>query len=334
MKLEIISYSEEWEKRWDRFVLRDSVNGTFLQTRGFLNYHPSDRFIDVSILILQGSNIVAVVPACMTEENGKKCFFSHKGSTFGGIIIHKEKYNITALEMIFPLLENHLRKEGFQSVYIKSTSDIFTSESGELMDYYFYKNGYQRINELNFFIETDGMSEIITDGWSSGHRRHCHSAEKSGLVFRELNNEEELLRFYRLLEARLSEHGVKPVHTISELKQLEEDYIPENVSFYGVFYADVLIAGTMLFSFGKRVLHTQYLAHDTDYNHMYPMFFLKYHVMQLAREQGYRRVSFGISTEEHGLVLNQGLSLFKEGFGAKYCNNRSYYKDLIPETVV
>lgn len=41
---EILPYSPELEKRWDRFVMNDSVNGTFLQTRKFLNYHPESLY--------------------------------------------------------------------------------------------------------------------------------------------------------------------------------------------------------------------------------------------------------------------------------------------------
>ena len=34
-------YNEQDEEIWDDFVMEKSVNGTFLQTRRFLNYHPS-----------------------------------------------------------------------------------------------------------------------------------------------------------------------------------------------------------------------------------------------------------------------------------------------------
>ena len=45
---EILPYKSDMESRWDRFVMEESVNGTFLQTRKFLNYHPEGRFQDAS----------------------------------------------------------------------------------------------------------------------------------------------------------------------------------------------------------------------------------------------------------------------------------------------
>ena len=38
--ISIIPFIKEYEERWDEFVLKKAVNGTFLQTREFLNYHP------------------------------------------------------------------------------------------------------------------------------------------------------------------------------------------------------------------------------------------------------------------------------------------------------
>lgn len=41
-------YDESSEKQWDQFISEKSINGTFLQSRRFLNYHPKGRFKDVS----------------------------------------------------------------------------------------------------------------------------------------------------------------------------------------------------------------------------------------------------------------------------------------------
>lgn len=70
----IINYKAEYEKQWDTFVMEHSVNGTFLQTRRFLNYHPKNRFSDVSVLIYDKETIEAVCLACAIDNN--KTFYS------------------------------------------------------------------------------------------------------------------------------------------------------------------------------------------------------------------------------------------------------------------
>ena len=328
MALEIIRYTSDYEEKWDRFVLSNSINGTFLQTRLFFNYHPEGRFKDCSILVMQGSNIVAVIPACETTEDGKRCFFSHKGSTFGGLVISKSKYNISTLEDIFQLIEQYLVDEGYECAYFKSTSDVFSKESTDLIDYYFYKNGYGTINELSFYIDCSRIEEDITKTWASGRRRDYKYSLNNNMEFRRLINDEELESFYSILNDNLARHNAKPVHTIEELKEFRDERFVDEVDFYGVFYENKLIAGTMLFYFGSDVLHTQYLAQNAEYSHLFTMNFLNYNLIKLAKERGFRKFSFGISTEQKGKVLNTGLAVFKEGFGTQFCNNRSYYKIL------
>ena len=41
----IIKYNSSLEHEWDEFI-NNSINGTFLQSRRFLNYHPEGRFVD------------------------------------------------------------------------------------------------------------------------------------------------------------------------------------------------------------------------------------------------------------------------------------------------
>lgn len=77
-------YEDSLEEQWDKFITEKSINGTFLQSRRFFNYHPAGRFKDVSLVVYnEKNNIAALIPACELEQDGKKVFFSHKGTTFG-----------------------------------------------------------------------------------------------------------------------------------------------------------------------------------------------------------------------------------------------------------
>ena len=65
------------------------MNGTFLQTARFLNYHPEGRFHDASFFAEKSGIVVAVVPGCSIDGR----FVSHQGSTFGGPVISKDFYS-------------------------------------------------------------------------------------------------------------------------------------------------------------------------------------------------------------------------------------------------
>ena len=50
-KLTVVPYTPDHAARWDDFVLNHSANGTFLQSRRFLSYHPQGRFTDASVMV-------------------------------------------------------------------------------------------------------------------------------------------------------------------------------------------------------------------------------------------------------------------------------------------
>ncbi len=70
-------YEDSLEEQWDKFITEKSINGTFLQSRRFFNYHPAGRFKDVSLVVYnEKNNIAALIPACELEQDGKKRYFS------------------------------------------------------------------------------------------------------------------------------------------------------------------------------------------------------------------------------------------------------------------
>ena len=52
-----------------------------------------------------------------------------------------------------------------------------------------------------------------------------------------------------------------------------------------------------------------------------------YQVLCAAAAKGCKALSFGISTEDNGKVLNFGLVESKEGYGSRHALNLSFAKD-------
>lgn len=181
-KYQILNFKKEYEEKWDYFVMNSSVNGTFLQTRRFLNYHPADRFIDFSLVVLdKKGNIAAVCPGCVQYENNKKVFFSHKGSTFGGIIIERKTYSAEKVIEIIDSIEGFLSINGFNKIIYKITPNIFCSENADLLEYALYYRNYKEEKELNLQIEFADYKENIMDNLSQMKKRNVHKCEKAGL---------------------------------------------------------------------------------------------------------------------------------------------------------
>ena len=84
-------YEDSLEEQWDKFITEKSINGTFLQSRRFFNYHPAGRFKDVSLVVYnEKNNIAALIPACELEQDGKRYrpFYFRRG-VFLFILIYR-----------------------------------------------------------------------------------------------------------------------------------------------------------------------------------------------------------------------------------------------------
>lgn len=320
-------YTEEMEERWDAFIAEQSINGTFLQSRRFLNYHKQGKFKDASLVIYNSkNNIAALCPACDVEIDGSRAFFSHRGTTFGGLIVDAKNYCAKYIIPMIQELKDFLRTEGFETVYLKLTSDIFSERETDLFQYAFCHEGFTEYKELSTYVNFDSYKEEILSNFAQGKRTNVHNCEKENLVVKNLVSDEEIAVFYDILCENLHKYDTKPVHTLEELLEFKNARLKDECGFFGVYKEDEMIAGSMMFYFPKvSCAHTQYLAAKQSYNKLSPMTFMYYSMIKIMRQKGYRKVSWGTATEDMGRYLNTGLITSKEDFGSSYCNNLTYY---------
>lgn len=329
----ILLYTDHEKNLWDDFVMNRSMNGTFLQTRNFLSYHPKERFDDVSLMIYDNKNrLVAVIPACEIDEDGKKTFFSHKGSTFGGIIYNRSHSNAEKMRVIIELLEEYLRKERFQKIYLKITPDIFCEQDSNLLQYILQLYNYLEYTELDTYIDLNNYKSDIVMNFNETKRKHIRRLEKRRLIFRKLKGDEEIRGFYNLLELNLAKYGVTPIHSVDEILDFKNTRLKDNVHFYGVYLGDQQLAAGMLFDFGnKGVIHAQNLSSDPNNREIDAIEYLYYGIIKEYKEKGYKYLSWGISTEQQGKYLNMGLIRNKESYGSNYYLNRTFFKEISSE---
>ena len=133
--------------------------------------------------------------------------------------------------------------------------------------------------------------------------------------------------FWQLLDVVLStRHGVHPVHTLAEMQMLMERF-PRDIRLFTVHVGTGkrLCAGCLMY-FTRCVAHVQYIAASDEGRDIgaldYLFSHLLAHIEQVA--PGSRYFDFGISTEQGGSVLNEGLIFQKEGYGARTVCYDSY----------
>lgn len=321
-------YEPEMEKIWDDFIAK-SINGNFQETRYFLNYHKS-KFLDHSLLFYKNNDLAAVMP-CNEMDNGDS-LISHSGATFGGLIFSNQFSSITAYQWFLSELEQYIDDNHICHLEIKMPSWLYMKSDKhiEILDYLFGLNGFSCNEEVGFFIDCSKLDFDFEQNFSKLKRRKLKKAINANLTFRELFTDIEIAKFYSILKENYTKFNTMPVHTYDELILLWKSCIPDILSFYGVFFEDEMIAGSMVFDFNnKKVFHTQYLASRFDYLKLCPNEFLYRNLIATAHDKGFRFLSFGNTTLEHGTVFNEDLALFKEGFNTETYINRTYQKDYV-----
>ena len=329
MSYSIQPYTEAHAGKWDAFVMQHAMNGTFLHTRRFLNYHPEGRFEDASLMVYNGQELCAVLPAAAQTVDGRRMLRSHPGSTFGGIVIGPELLRAPKLVELAADLEEYAREQGFEACEMKLTSDLFSTLPTDALQYALYHAGYTDEIEIAAYLPIAGRThESLVEEYSFNKRYDLKKCAKAGLHMRPIHAREELETFYSLLCRNLQKFDAKPVHTLEELVDFHDARLKEEIVFIGVYDAEeTMIAGACLFWFAQtRVLHTQYLATSPDVKKIVPSTYLYDSVIRTGLEMGAEKISFGTSTHDRGRVLNTGLIQNKEGYGALHSLNRIYTK--------
>jgi lipid II:glycine glycyltransferase (peptidoglycan interpeptide bridge formation enzyme) len=147
---------------------------------------------------------------------------------------------------------------------------------------------------------------------SSRRKRGFKKALKQGLEIRD--GAPFIDEIWRVLAANLDKkHGVKPVHSSGEISYLQSLF-PENIKFVAGLLNAQVVAGVTLFV-TPTVMHAQYIASSETGYEVCALDALLEHCVEKAKELGVRFFDFGVSTEEEGRYLNQGLNQFKLEFG-------------------
>ena len=326
----IIPYTEKQATLWDDFVMRQSANGTFLQTRRFLSYHPVERFVDCSFLIFQKEELIAVCPATEMNIDGKRWFRSHAGSTFGGVVLLAKEQRTGNVIAILQSLQSTLTSLGFDVIEWKLTPALLSASPDCSLDYALYQQGYSQEMEIACYLPLHSPYETLRAAYSYNKRYDLAKAEKQNLTPCLLSTRADLEEFHALLCLNLQKFNATPVHTADELWDFSSSRLVNEIRFIGLrTEAGALVAGACLFAFAQtNVLHTQYLATDTTIKKYVPSTLLYDTVSRYAQHEGYSSLSLGTCTHDRGRILNSGLMQNKEGYGTSHYINTIYTKVL------
>lgn len=302
--LSVVRYSQQEKDAWNSFNA-SSKNPLFMFDRNYMDYH-SERFADHSLMFYDENRLIALLP--MNEAG--EMLVSHGGLTYGGFITDAKMKQRT-MNTCFDLLTSYAREKKIGKILYKSIPHIYHTQPAEEDKYALFINGAK--------IEKVESSTVINlkqpIKMTKGRRAQISRARREGVVVHALMDDSSFYDFICLENAVLAErHNTKAVHTGAELAMLHSRF-PEHMHLYGAFYENALIAGVLIFEY-EHVIHTQYMAAN-DLACSIGALDLTIDTIIEKYKESKKWLDFGISTEDAGHKLNEGLISQKEGFGGR-----------------
>lgn len=300
----VVPYTPDKQEEWDTFV-EASKNGTFLFKRGYMDYHAL-RFTDCSLLFYKENRLIALLPANIVEE--EHTVYSHGGLTYGGLILSDKATAVEALEVFSCALDYMRTTLHATRLLYKPVPHIYARTPSEEDLYALFRlGGVLKARTLSSAVYRDNLLPMRTL-----RRRGVAKAQKEGVVYEESR---DLSLFWPLLTEVLQEkHHRAPVHTLQEMQLLMQRF-PANIHLFLARLQGEVLAGSVVYE-SPRVAHAQYIAAGPRGRALGALDGLfSYLIEERFAGKGY--FDFGISTEEEGRVLNEGLLFQKEGFGAR-----------------
>jgi hypothetical protein len=296
----ITPYETAQAADWDRFVER-APNGLMLFRRAYMDYH-ADRFTDASLWLSEGGRPVAVLPASRDGDT----VVSHGGLTFGGLVLAPDTRLNTVVAAV-AALRDHARATGLRSLVYKQTPAFLSDPLASPDDYALHRAGAALVRvEPNLVVDLASRPPL--------QERRVRSARRAGRLGVEVRTSDDLAAFWQILEPVLARHGVRPVHSLAEIELLRSRF-GDDITLRGAYLDGTLVAGSVLYRYG-HVLHSQYSA-AADAGRDAGALDLVFASLLEELQAPMRWLSFGISSEQGGAVLNEGLTAWKEGFGAR-----------------
>lgn len=289
--------------KWDEMV-KQSRNGTFLHQRGYMDYH-SDRFTDCSLIALREGKPCAVLPANIDGDT----LWSHRGLTYGGWIVPLKHFDATVMLEVMNTAIDWMKANGIKRWVYKPVPHIYHRYPCEEDLYGLFLHN-ATIIETNISTTIDLTCPLSLD---RGNKSGANAARKAGIA---VGPSEDWEGYWDLLSSLLdSRYDTRPVHSLDEIRLLHSRF-PENIRLYSASLDGELLAGVVMY-ISFPVAHCQYIGASPQGKDSKALTLLFEYLIKEYGQQGFRYFDFGISNEDHGRYLNEGLVRQKSRLGGR-----------------
>ena len=268
-----------------------------------MEYHGS-RFDDFSLLIFdKNKKLCALLPA---HKNGD-VLSSHEGLSYGGLIYNEKCHQNTVINIFREVLK-FLNENKIRQLKIKSIPYIYCSQPADEFLYALFLANAR-------LVRKDSLSVIDLKSNFTFNTLRKRKIKQASAHHLKILEENDVSSFWNevLIPHLQEKYHTKPTHTVGEITSLKDKF-PHSIRQFNIYKDDVLLGGTTIFE-TATLAHVQYISMKMKYRNLGALDYLFHYLISDVYSQK-KYFDFGISNEEKGRKLNEGLILWKESFGA------------------
>lgn len=276
-----------------------------------MEYH-QERFDDASVLVFKDKELIAVFPANRISHK----VASHQGLSYGGLVVGNNIKFPDVMHCLNTILM-FFHDQGINELEIKSIPRIYTKGPSDELDYLMFKLEAQILRkDVTSVIDYRNKLNIA----SSNRKRGLKKAIKQNLIVKEVDQFDDFWNTI-LIPNLKKKHRTKPTHSLEEIQVLNERF-PKQIRQFNAYKDSKIVAGVTVFD-TDNVAHAQYISADENMQELgsLDLIFDKL-INSIFKSKAY--FDFGISNENQGQNINEGLLKWKEDFGARSIIHNHY----------
>lgn len=316
-ELRIITDCMDIDKdNWTDFV-RKHPNGNVFQTPEMYEVYQKTKNYEPLVLAVINSDkeLVGILLAVIQKEySGIIGKFTERSVIFGGPLVKDN--NQSSLDFI---LKEYIRIIEKKAIYSQFRN---LWGYGEREKEIFRKLGFIYEDHLDIIHDLSKSPDKQLIQMHKGRRKNIRRASRRGLVFRELNNSEDILNGYELIKKVYKKISLPiPDYSlfINSYKIMKDKEI---VKFFVAMNEKQIIGLRVVLCF-EDLIYDWYAGSSDDHLDKYPNDFLPWKIMEWGHNNGYKIFDFG-GAGKPGIPY--GVRDYKLKFGGKIENWGRFHK--------
>jgi lipid II:glycine glycyltransferase (peptidoglycan interpeptide bridge formation enzyme) len=302
------SISEIDQAQWQELVA-NSPTSSYFQTPECYHFFESLSFLKPFVFgVSENNKLVGILSGyIISDGNILTRFFSRRAIVCGGALLDTV-ISENAVEKLLMIAGKTLKK---QSIYL---------EIRNYTDYSVYKSIFETVGftytpHLNFHVQTEDV-ETAKKNLSTTRRREIKLSLKSGAVWCETRNPDDIKSYYKILQDLYRNKVKTPLYPLEFFESLVKN---PNGKLFIVKNDSKIIGGSVCVLLPERILYEWFVCGlDGQFKNVYPSTIATWAAIEYAASNGYKRFDMmGAGKPDEGY----GVREFKSKFGGELVEN-------------